>query len=95
MANETTMLHFRVDGEGLTNLIRQTWAEGRLSIALNLCEDSGCPPQYHIDLCTGNLKIVGVGELSLESDDTIECCGIDITLDATIKRLEKLYVKLH
>ena len=40
------MSQFKVNSEGLTNLIRQTWAEGRLSVALNLCEDSGALTHY-------------------------------------------------
>jgi len=86
---------FKVNGEGITDLIRQTWSEGRLSVALDLCEDTGAPKESHIDICTGKQKICGVGDLWLEPDNTTKHCGIDITLETTIKRLEDKYVHLH
>lgn len=96
METETTRVdHFRVNGEGLTNLIRQTWAEGRLSVAFTLCEDSGAPSETHIDICTGKQKISGVGELWLEPDNTTHWNNINITIEESIKRIEDQYVKLH
>ena len=91
----TKTVHFKINGEGLTNLIRQTWAEGRLSVAFDLCEDSGAPKDTHIDICTGKQKICGVGDLWLEPDDTMKYCGFDITLESTVNRLEEKYVRLH
>jgi len=91
----TKTVHFKINGEGLTNLIRQTWSEGRLSVAFELCEDSGAPPETHIDICTGKQKICGVGDLWLEPDDTTKYCRLDITLESTVERLEYKYVKLH
>jgi hypothetical protein len=88
-------VYFEMNGQGLTNLIRQTWAEGRLSIALSLCEDSGAPAESHIDICTGKQKIAGVGDLHLEPDNITSWCGHDITLEASVNRLEEKYVKLH
>jgi hypothetical protein len=89
------MASYKISGEGLTNIIRQTWAEGRLSVALDICEDSGAPQETHIDICTGKQKILGVGDLWLEKDTMTEYCGFDITLESTINRLEEKYVKLH
>jgi len=88
-------VHFRVNGEGLTNLIRQTWAEGRLSVAFDLCEDSGAPPETHIDICTGKKKICGVGDLWLDPDNQTHFGSTDISLESTVERLENRYVKLH
>ena len=88
-------VNFRINGEGLTEIIRQTWAEGRLSVALTLCDDSGAPPETHIDICTGKQKICGVGDLWLESDNETKFGNIDISVEATVERLEDRYVKLH
>lgn len=66
---ETHIVHFSIDGEWLTDFIRQGWSEGRYEWAFKALEYSGCSQEYHYDILRGNLKMVGVNEMRLEKDD--------------------------
>ena len=66
---ETKIVHFSIEGEWLTDFIRQGWSEGRYEWTMETLKYSGCPREYHNDVLRGKLKMVGVNELRLEADD--------------------------
>jgi len=94
--SEVKTMQFNVVGENMTRLIRTLWCEGRVSVAFNVANDCGCPEKFWMKLCTGQAKMVGQSKddtLGVENDDTKKHDGIDITLDAMVKRFEDAYVK--
>lgn len=66
---ETKTVHFSIEGEWLTDFIRQGWSEGRYEWAMETLKHSGCPSEYHNEVLRGNLKMVGVNEFRLMEDD--------------------------
>lgn len=51
-------VYFRVDFEGLTNLIRNFWAEGEYSKALSIMTESGIDLENAHDVIRGKLKLI-------------------------------------
>lgn len=92
----TIKMTFNVNGENITNLIRDCWAECRILPAINIIESCGCPEQFWLDVFTGNAKIEGNSNddtLHVERDNSTMNNGIDITFDAMNKRMIDEFIK--
>lgn len=50
-------VHFRVDFEGLTRMVREYWAEGSYTLALSIMTDSGIPIDEAHDIIRGKRKM--------------------------------------
>lgn len=68
-------VHFRVDFEGLTQMVRDYWAEGSYSLALSIMVESNIPINYAHDIIRGKLKMTqdpdepeGVGGMLAEDN---------------------------
>lgn len=58
MKTQTHTVHFKVDFEGMTRLIRSVWSEGNYGKATNLLDGCGVPNEYWGDIISGKLKMV-------------------------------------
>lgn len=92
-AVETTMLHFTIEGEFLTNFIRGVWVEGRLKYALELLDSSNCPKEWWLPILTGKAKMVGENELHIEEDNVESLYGISLQVEALVPRLEDQLIR--
>lgn len=54
----TKTVHFKVDFEGLTRMVRTYWAEGEYTLALSIMTDSGIPINHAHDVIRGKLKMI-------------------------------------
>ena len=89
---------FNINGENMTNLIRTTFVEGRLSVSKDLCDGCGLPEEYWIPVCTGTSKMIGDSNdnsLSVEDDDTKSHNGINIDLESIVARFEQKFAEFQ
>ena len=62
-------VYFSIDFEWLTQHIRALWAEGRYGLARDMLESSGCPSDHWFAVLRGKVKMVGINEGHLDTDD--------------------------
>ena len=94
-------LSFYTTGEGMTNLIRDSWVSDKPKHALTLCrEGMGMTTEQALEVITGKKKLIGDtregdGTLDWTDDDTKEVCGIELGLDVMVGRIERKYVGIQ
>lgn len=80
-ASKTTRkMHFSIDGEWLTNLVRQVWVEGDMAKAMHILSEGfpEMPETTRMAIIMGKKKLVGTDRMTIEDDDCKESCGIPI-----------------
>jgi hypothetical protein len=58
METKTHTVHFSVDYDGLTQMVRDFWAEGSYTLATAIMTDSNIPIDYAHDVIRGKMKMV-------------------------------------
>ena len=90
---KTQTVHFTVDGEGFTELIRNIWEEGRPAKALEIAQDGlGMDESLLLQIIDGKKKLVNKEE-DAESLFLVDDNAKPISLSHTTKNIEDEYKK--
>lgn len=90
-------LFFSVTGEGMTEMIRDSWVSDTPKHALRICYESlGMTTEQALEVITGKKKLTGDTRydegLDWADDNTTEVCGIKLDVQTMVSRLENKYI---
>jgi hypothetical protein len=90
-------LFFSVTGEGMTEQIRDSWVSDIPKHALKICREGlGMTTEQALEVITGKKKLTGDTRyddgLDWTDDNTTEVCGIKLSVEVMVSRLENNWI---
>ena len=96
---KSNVVHFSVDGEGLTELVRNTWASDLPKKAFDILMGGliGMPKELALEIIAGKKKLIGNSNteegITVKKDNVTEYCGIGLSIETMQERLLGFYIE--